>query len=390
MNNPGLVFGIVGGVIVYLAFLGTVIYFSVRWSRRILERKSEALRAGLAPSGAKALGTVTQGGLYRGTEVEYELGGRRVLVSSYYVSRSSIRANLRVPGGRYPWLIIFPEGMVDRVGKALGLNREVQTGDKAFDELAYLDTVDSDENVSKLMAPAGVRGAVTDLLNLGYKVQFSTRGVEAFQVVYAMKQIDGTHAAKAVEALGRLAEVAPTFPNVALVEARSAKRVIFGIAFVLSWLIGPGIAGFLTSRIDATLDSGGQAFAFLVGGGACWAVYVVGLSLVMRGRSYAFRVVLLGGIITMFSVPFGGGALILALNQLLDPSAATQHDVIVVDRHSYKGNHTLTVPTWKGGAGMLKIHVPRATYDTLKIGDQIVVQAHPGAFGWEWLERIPR
>jgi hypothetical protein len=387
MAKGGAVVGIVLGVLVYLAFIGAMITLSVRWSRRLLKRKSDALLTGM--SGAKQLGAPAASGLYTGAETEYEVNGQRVWVNARYVSRSFVRATLRIAGGPYPFLVVFPEGKVERFGKAIGLNREVQTGDKEFDDLAYLDTIDTDENVTRVVESAAVRGAISDLLRLGYKVQLSSRGVEAFQVVYVLDPVDGGRSADAVAALGRLAAALPTFSAEQLAVYRPARRVVFAVALMLSWFIGILIAGLSERQIARTLDEGLVGAVFVLGGGLVWCAYVLGLVLLLRGRTYAMRTLLISAGIAIIGVPMGGGALILLANQLLDKSSPSVHELIVLEhKRTRKSGCRLTVPGWNGADPVTLVMHHKGGDEVLPKGSAVTVRSHPGAFGWEWVEPI--
>ena len=387
MADPKIIVGGVIGGLVYLAFLGSIVYFSLRWSRRLMNRKADALRAGLDAVGGKRLGDGIPGGLYSGNEVEYDVGGRRVFTKAYYVSRSSVRVNLRVPGGPYPYVTIFPEGNVDRFGKAIGLNHEVQTGDKAFDDLAYIDTIDTDETTLRLLSNPAVRDALRELLALGYRAQFSTRGVEAYQIVYGMKAIDGSAAGRAATALGHLADHAPAFPATELKPERRGLKAAFGWLLIAP-IFGVMFAGFLSGSTDRTLDGTHAAFAFIVGGGGGWLVYVIALALLLRGHSYAMRMLLVGALMAMFGVPAVIGSTLLWLNQSQDPSAASGHEVVVRSKHHYKSDYSVKVDSWRDPRKQETVHLSSSIYKTLDEGAHFQVRTHPGAFGWEWVERV--
>lgn len=384
----GVIVGVVVGVVAYAAFLTAVIVLATRWSRKLLQAKSDALLRGLPL--AKQIGERQKPKLYRGAETEYEIDGRRVVLNTYYQNRSWVRASLRIDGGPYPSLTVFPEGGLERFGKAIGLNREVQTGDQAFDELAYLDTWDSDENVRRVTDSAAVRGAMSELLMLGFKVQLWQKGVEAFQLVRAREPLDGTKAGPAVQALGRLADALPSFSGLQLAPARTPGQVAFGLMLVLSWLAGMLLAGALERSIARTLVAGTVALVFILGGGLVWALYVAVLVAMVRGRSYAMRTVLIGGVLAVLGVPVGGGALLLWLNQSLDSSAVVAHPLTVLEhRKLKKGNGCrLTVQGFQGEPTQ-QLRVWHSGGDEeLAVGSPVTVRSHRGAFGWEWIEPV--
>ena len=94
--------GAVVGVALYLGGAAGILWLVLRSSRNLLDRKQAALTAGLQSAGASSRGT-TEGGLYQGTDVSFELGGREVISNVRFASESWVRANLRVKTGPLPW-----------------------------------------------------------------------------------------------------------------------------------------------------------------------------------------------------------------------------------------------------------------------------------------------
>jgi hypothetical protein len=79
-----------GAVVVVALYLGGaagILWLVLRSSRNLLDRKQAALTAGLQSAGASSRGT-TEGGLYQGTDVSFELGGREVISNVRFVSES--------------------------------------------------------------------------------------------------------------------------------------------------------------------------------------------------------------------------------------------------------------------------------------------------------------
>lgn len=374
------------GVAFYLALLGVIVYFALRWSRRIMEAKSDGFRRELERLGGRAAGEGERGGLYQGTETRYEVQGQTLFLKSYYVSRDYVRVNLRAPSRKLPWVVCYPEGAVDRFGKAIGLNREVQTGDKAFDDAVYVDTSEVEEKVKRLLAVPDVRKAILDLVSMGFKVQLSTRGIEVFQVVYAMSAPDASRVAEALPRIAALSGSVPSFDNETLSQEPRARMMV--AVAIIATVVLAGVAGaFVASgAVDRTLSAGHRVLAFLGIGGALWLLFTLSMVLVLRGRSYAFRMFLVASFIALFSLPFGGGAASLWLNQALDASPAEAHEA-TVRRLSRKGR-VVRVTSWRAGHDIETTNAPMAVFRTLKVGDRVIVQTHRGAFGWPWAEPI--
>lgn len=388
MSHQGASVGvaIAGGVIVYGAILAGIVALAFRWSRRIMERKSSGVRSEIERLGGRAAGEGQKGGLYTGTETRYEVGGDRIYVNSYYVSRDFVRVNLRAEAPPLPWVVMYPEGAVERFGKAIGLNREVQLGDQAFDDAIYIDTVESDDRIQKLLAGAEIRQAILDIISLGYKVQCSTRGVEAFQVVYAMNSPDTSRVAEVVPRLARLARIAPSFAGEALLAPR--KLGVLSIVLIVFALLSAALSGALVASgvFSRTLNAAHALLAVLVAGGALWFLYMMAVVLSARGRPNALRMVLVTALIALFTVPLGGGALALLLDQRLDSGAVEEH--VTTIRKLYRKDRIVRVASWRTGREAENTYADWSVFRTLKSGDRVIVRVHPGAFGLPWTEVV--
>lgn len=386
MHNSGAVIGaVIGGVLAYAAFLGGIIYLSLRWSRRILERKAEAFASDLVAAGARFIQHGESRGLYRGREAEYELGSQRVFVNAYYVSRSSVRLNLRIASGVYPWVTLYPEGALDRLGKSLSLNREVQLGDESFDAAVYIHSTEkSEERVRDLFASEALRGAVRELLAGGYRVQFSSQGVEAYQTQYALNKAGEAGAAHAFELLARIANEAPRFePSTLTPESPPMSNRVLGLAIAAAVFGGAVAIG--VSQGGGLLDSNDVGKAILLAS-SLWVVFVAALVPYLRGRSNALQLLVVYGAVGIVGFPAGGGVALLAANRALDAAPAEDHVVTVLRMH--ERHRDLHTTSWRAGRTEERFVVKRAFLHTLQVGDHVLVRTHPGRFGWPWFEPV--
>src|SRR3990167_4893905 len=150
-----------GLLVVVLVVAGVFGFFVLlrRLSRSLLDRQEEALVASLTAAGATHKGT-KRGGLYEGNEVAFELAGCDVLVNARYDSRSLVRVGLLVKTGFLPWAVFSAEKGLHHFGKKLGISRELQTGDAAFDQHCYVDSPEQDEVLKRLLADDAAREAI--------------------------------------------------------------------------------------------------------------------------------------------------------------------------------------------------------------------------------------
>src|SRR6185369_3225700 len=133
--------------------------------------------------------------------------------------------------------------------------------------------------------------------------------------------------------------------------------------------IGFGVAGNAAGR---TLDAAVQARAFLVFGGGLWAIYAIALVMILRGRSYAFRLLLIGAFFGMFAIPPLTGGLLLMLNQKLDGGAAEEHTA-TIHRLGARKSRAVYLTSWRQGHEYERVTAPWALFRTLKVKDRVLV-----------------
>jgi hypothetical protein len=382
----GPVIGVIA-VLIYVGVLGVIIFFAIRWSRSILQKKQDIVTADLAAQGAKVGTEATGGGLYVGNDVPFELDGVQVVTNVRYVSRSYVRANLKVATPPMPWVTVLPEKAVDKWGKVIGLNREVQTGDQPFDDLAYVDSNESDETVMRLLAPE-VRTAVSALLAMGFKVQFSPRGVEAFQVLHAFTTLKDFQWGAAGRALVALSKVVPAFGEVKSTApgGKKATALVVGVLGVsFAGFLG---AAFLGDQLGNSLDGFVALGVVLSAGLVLWTGMLFVLAALVRGQSNAIRWLIFAAVVSIFGLPSFGGVFALWLNQKLDDAPPTTQQTRVFKKYSSKNGQSFTVDGWDGVAGRPNIGSCWKHYQQYQVGDTVTLTLHPGAFGVRWVEKL--
>jgi hypothetical protein len=390
--NPVVIFAAVGG---YLVVLGLIIFAALRFARRRRTARDQAMAQAMAATGAQQVGTpvVTGSGYsyYGITAREYELGGRRVVASNYAVSRYYYRFNLAVATPPMPAITVIPEGKVDRFGKAIGLNREVQTGDPAFDDAAYVDTVEEDAPVHRVFESEAVRAGIRELLSLGYKVQLSSRGLAAFQLLPHGTVPDLSRVSEAVALLGQIAGALPALDPASFkgtIPLRYARFLAFALLWIPLLVLAGLLEGMMGSPGERTLSMGHKGLVLGLCALTAWVVYVALVALRLRGRSYAFRVLLFTAGFGLFGIPTCGVILALALNQALDGSPGEAHAATVVGTSKYKGRCRITVASWFDPTREERLPVSCKHLAGLAKGSLVQVKSHEGALGMPWVEPI--
>jgi hypothetical protein len=387
-SSPAVVVAV---VLAYLVFVGLIIFLAVRWGRRRTAATDAAMVEALEASGGRQVSTRSPGGYYTGTVREFDFGRQRVLARVYAVSRYHYRVSLGVASPPLPAVTIIPEGLVDRLGKAIGLNREVQTGDQVFDDAAYIGTVEEDEPVQQALASPAVREGVRRLLELGYKVQLSRGGLEAFQLVPYGTRPDLSNVS---EAVARLGDIARALPRLDEATFRGSFPVLWArmIGFLVAWMPALLLAGAidLATRSPGarTLDGGHKTLIVGLGALTVWLVYVLCLALWLRGRSYAFRALLFGGLLGLAGPPALGVTGTLGLNQALDGSPAEDHVAAVTRTSRYKSDCRLYVTSWIDPSTEARLPVSCKRLAALPAGTEVHIRSHEGALGMPWVEPL--
>jgi hypothetical protein len=85
-------------------------------------------------------------------------------------------------------------------------------------------------------------------------------------------------------------------------------------------------------------------------------------------------------------------ALYTIANGALDNSQVQTVSTVVIRKNIYSGKssttHVVWVPSWRPGKNEERLVVNRDVYGTLWVGEAIVVDVHPGAFGMPWYTRV--
>ncbi|MBS2017715.1 MAG: hypothetical protein JST00_32860 [Deltaproteobacteria bacterium] len=273
-----------------------------------------------------------------------------------------------------PYEIVFRhEGALDRAGKQLRVNHEVQTGDEAFDRDVYIETDGLDDDVRRLLSEGRVRDPIraivtekVDRLILGgdplvegnlLRVSFGTK---AFGEVESLR--------RALVALARLAEelAEPTqaspYRGGARTEALApAKRSRIGRGLVLVTIcIAANLAGWWGVGFDATPPTHGwSAFgAGCAGGVVAWLALVVGAGALLRGRSTSLRYVVVFALAAAPTV-LAGGRIAERENAALDTSPHRTVKGTAIFRSRSKGGPAREVTLDASGI-VFVVDAPRA------------------------------
>lgn len=334
-----------------------------------------------------------------------------VVTTTLKISSGSVIGFTLEAHAALPELELSVETEGDRRGKRLGISREIQTGDRAFDDRVYVDSDEPDARVARALASAEVRAAALELLATFGAVHTGPTGVtleargeyrsllepERFERLLAAVHalVSGIAAADREGAASAYRDAAPVRAPVASPRRPFLTSRLHRVLVVSPALSLLGTVVLLTSMAYSQWwrpVAGGSMVALgLAAGAALGALLVPVLALLIRGRSSSYRrFVFLAILLGATLVALGPGALV-AINARADRSPAAEHVVPIdaVESKSDDDSKSTTVEVhaaWRPSRERLTFDLD-GEHPELRAGVRWHVVSRAGALGWEWIER---
>jgi hypothetical protein len=284
-----------------------------------------------------------------------------------------------------PAIVLRRETGMDRFGKRVGLNRELEVGDAAFDAAVYIETDAPDEDVERTLADDRLRTAVRDMLASGVtRIDLDPKGLSAVLRGASNGRPTGAELLRSTEQLARAAAALPLFKT----GQASKPRSLLGsmVPFIFALMAAPMLLGLSANK---TLDKG-PALLGLSGGLAFWVLAEAMLWVTLRGKSDGLRRFVLLSFTALFVLPTGLFAGLVWTNRWLDASPGADHTTTVTRVWTSRGKNTtyfhVDVASWRPGESTLTLNVSQGFSSTLKAGSKMVVTTHAGELGWEWVD----
>lgn len=391
-------------------FLAWAIVEIVRTARR--GRLLKSPREG-AYQAARRLGAAGSPPAPRGGGFTIHRGDRAYLLTGsdfgkhgprYLWLGTSARIAARGPGGSafrdkpeltlktLPHVVMRAETGLDRVGKMLGLNRELQAADGAFDRHVYVEHEGDEGDTAALLAVSEVQRAVVPCLDADTSVVLNAEGHAIALRWRAAAVPDSPETLDA--AMANLAALADAVPAIEVPRLRPGRsKLVRVLGVVVGTVVGGALFAFSGPAVDRwePLDTG---FAGLLLG-----ITLPSLALALavgwwlsRGRPRGFARFLAIVWVTLGVGPALIGTTAIALNA----SEAEARSQVVTGvtgarkRKVKKGHRcTLDLEPWRDGLrSTRKLDVPCASYGKVKVGDRVTVCVARGRLGYEWIESI--
>lgn len=293
--------------------------------------------------------------------------------------RSAKRERLKSPAP----LTLRLEGTLDRAGKSLRLNREIQTGDAAFDERIYVESEAPDALVLAVLASPVTRAGVLACLTLGCtEIKLDDDGTLGADLPLTNETaVTPGHLTSVLDALGETAESIPPLRGEGHHHTRVGSiPVVAGVGTLVSWPLF-----YLVDWIWEPFGSDLYATAALAGLGL-WIVSLPVFFFVLRGRSVSLRDFLTTAIALAIGFPLGATDLLLTLNGALDTSPVDIHATRIEGMRRTTGKNAssyITVDNWHPGGGTIQLQIGSNLYSTLAVNEPITITTRRGFLGWE-------
>lgn len=285
-----------------------------------------------------------------------------------------------------PLLRLRPETRADRLGKALRIDREIETGDADFDRQVYVESDLPDERHARLLADPLVRQAVRELLDAGVSAIHLGRpgnplGVE---VPAAERAPDPDTLDRMRLALGRLAAALPTFQTIPEGNAPYGQGlVVFSLINVTLGLMFVGLLDALYPVLD------GNAL-YRVAAPTSLVVCVLGFGLVvwrLRGRARSLRQLsVMAMLCPPLAIELAFGAILL-LNGCLDGDR-TARRAHVERTWTSSGSKSTTyyaeLSGWGGEPDPVELRVRWSDHSRLRTGKSVRLVVGHGRLGLPW------
>lgn len=297
-----------------------------------------------------------------------------------------------------PWKILLrAERSLDRLGKRLGINREVQTGNEEFDGKVYIETDAPDQMVQKILSEKAVRARVMAVTSdPNRSVTFYT-GVG---VVVERQAPDESSLDQAFfgSMLDTAVDLSRAMKPLAFRPRKPAVLTPTLVLIILSYLAIPAGIVWLIMSINRWPLLDWFPVLYGIGAGyALWFLFVFILAAVVRGRSNSLRILLIWLGALVIACPVAGAAGLLTANGKYDRKKPETHRVEVESAYYRTSKNRTTyfvrVRSWKKDGSLVSFKVKREIYEWVRRRNHGVkpwaeITVHPGRLGFPWYEPL--
>ena len=307
------------------------------------------------------------------------------------VIRASRVLSPSLVSGAYPELPVMrlrEENDRDRLGKTLGLNRELQTGDSLFDARIYVEC-DAPRGVgSAVLSSPEVRQGVTGLLALGYREvclrRYGATLVASWRV--GVREFSAETIQQTIERLALIGDHLPAFRKTPTSTPWPMGKWVVLVASVLTGVMYwcALIADKNWEPIGSGLDLMTAQLAFLL-----LLLYSAVVWALLRGHSLALRYLSLSIIVGVLMAAMISRAVLVTYNGSGDTNISTHERVLDHKRKVESDDSTsyyfyfATVPGVEDSS--IRLRVSSRQFRAASQGDTFLLTVGAGKLGTPWL-----
>jgi hypothetical protein len=309
------------------------------------------------------------------------------------IPHASRREALPIEVPQPPIIEFAAEGRFERLGKALGLNKEFQSGDPIFDAKVYIHSDGTpDEYLAQLLQHPGACAAIMRLLERGHaliRIDAQARGGAA-QVSCADFEAKLFGDAESIrEQAASLAAIADAIPDCS--PRRAARRLSWGkrlVTVAFAWLFISVMFAVSTQYLWPV--HGPSDATPWWGAGVAWLAASMLLTLPLRGGSRALEHLIAISAMLLIAAPCTVVPGMRMLNALADtaPRRVVEASVDLRVARGTKSNVSYfgTIDL-KDGVPPTERSLSSGDHDTLKrCAPTCRITVGAGAFGWPWID----
>jgi hypothetical protein len=312
----------------------------------------------------------------------------RVFTARYSQNKNIFTLQVDCATSPLPQMRMRTENRTDRMGKRIGLNREIDTGDEIFDAHVYTESYAADETQKGTLGNENIRQATLFLLQRGVydRVDFTKRGLSVFRSGRDTSVMDP---ARFEEALGAMLLLVENLPRYAEWETQTPKVTIGGVVAIGSIItmilaiIFPIAARSMYRPVEWSAWQTGLGIGF-----AAWLAWIPICGRLVRWRSDAMRNFLISVLLMFAGLPLIGAGSVVFGNGFFDTSTLVPNKTIVTrkwtSRSKNSTNYHTELKALRPGGSNIEISGQRF-YNSKNAGSPVIVTTGSGAFGYEWI-----
>lgn len=296
-------------------------------------------------------------------------------------------------GGTGGGFEVWQESAWERFFKNIGMTREIQTGDDAFDRRFYIDS-NTPEFARECFASGERREAVRRLLDMkAEKITYQGKTL-SIEWTGSSAHADGiAHLKEAIESLTLLAKDLPLYhestSSVMISENRPSYRV--AVIIVAGASLALGFFSWIWNCSAYPLFNPWGLFVWTLKFSIpALVIFLFYAARTLSGNSRSHRDFLLAASLALSGFLFLGYGVAGLYNGMSDTADPAQHISLVLNKevHTHKNSRSyhLYVQSWQSGQVVEDLTVNSTVYQrVVPRKDRVLVRTKPGKLGFEWL-----